>query len=568
MKDIPPMRRLTARQSRVLVLSAICCAAAACDSGKPANTPGETGGTVVIAATGDPDVLFPPLAGNVPAFQVTDLIYDHLADVGPGLNVVGDAGFTPALAQSWTWSPDSMSIAFHLDPRARWHDGVRVTAEDVAYTRELSTSAALGNPMGDDLKTIDSVTARDSSTSVFWFHSRSAEQFYTAAARMHILPKHVFVNIPADSLKEGASRLRPIGSGRFRFVSWTPGVSLEIDADTGNYRGRPSLDRVIWTMAPDYMGAVTKLLGGEADVFDALHAETAAQIARSPNLRTVILPGMDYAFLQFNLRDPSNLRAPHKLFANRDLRRALTMAVDRESMVKNVFDTLGAVSVGPAIRTLPTTSSSLVQIPYDPARAARILDSLGWSARTKDGIRENGGRELAFTLIVPASSSARNRMAVLLQSQMKVLGVRVDIEKLEFQAFRARQAARTFDAAMGDWHTGPSASAVREVWSTEASRKPDGRNYGAYENPAFDAQLDSASVVRDARDAVMHYTRAYQIIIDDAPAIWLYEPKTILGVHRRIRTAGILNSAWWAGLAGWSIDPTQRIERDRHAPRN
>lgn len=555
------MRRFSSIDMKTLACAAVVAALCACgDSAKGGS--GIAGGTVVIAATGDPDVLFPPLSANVPARQVTELIYDYLADVGPEMNIIGDSGFTPALADSWRWSADSMSIAFHINPKARWHDGARVRANDVSYTHSLYTSPALGNPMGDDLKSIDSVTARDSATSVFWFHSRAPEQFYTAVGMMLILPEHLYSKMRQDSLKEQASRANPVGSGRFRFVSWTQGSSLEITADTANYRGRPSLDRVIWSMTPDYLGAVTKLVGGEADVFDALHAENVAQVAANPKLRVVTLPGMDYAFLQFNLRDPSGEGRPHPLFASREMRRALTMALDREAMVRNVFDGLGSVSVGPTIRALPTTSTGLVQIPFDTARSSAILDSLGWTARAKDGVRMKNGRELAFTMIVPASSSARNRMAILIQSQLQRAGVRAGIEKMEYQAFVTRQSERKFDATLGAWHVTANPSAVREVWTTGASRKADGRNYGAYESPVFDAELDSALVARDRNSGSRFYTRAYQTIIDDAPAIWLYEPKTVLGLHRRLSTTAMPLGAWWARLASWSITPSERIHRD------
>lgn len=520
------------------------------------------GGTVVIATTADPDALFPPLASNVPAKQVTELIYDYLANIGPRLNIVGDEGFTPALADYWAWAPDSLSIAFHISPAARWHDGKPVRADDVAFTRSLYTSAALGNPMGEDLKNVDSVTVRDSLTSVFWFHSRTPTQFFSATNLMLILPRHLYAALPSDSLREKASNIKPIGTGRFRFVRWAQGASLEIAADTANYRGRPHLQRVVWSVAPDYLGALTKLNGGEADVFDALHVESVSEVSRNAKLRVITLPGMDYAFLQFNLRDPKVHGSPHPIFGSREMRRALTMAIDRAALVKNVFDSLGDVSVGPTIRALPTTSPSLAQIPYDTARAKLILDSLGWTGRTKDGIRTRAGKELAFTIIAPASSSARNRMAVLIQSQLARIGVRASIEKMEYQAFAARQSARDFDATLGAWHTSADPSAAREVWTTSASRKEGGRNYGSYENARFDALLDSAVEARDEAASRSLFTRAYQTIVDDAPAIWLYEPRTVLGIDKRIVTTQMTPGAWWARLGEWSIPADRRIRRD------
>lgn len=557
------MARLPVFDLRLVLFAALAASLCACGESVAKNASSASGGTIVIATTADPDVLFPPLSSNVPARQVTELIYDYLANVGPSLNIIGDEGFTPALAESWQWSADSLSIAFHLNPRARWHDGVPVRATDVRYTHAIYTSKALGDPMGDDLRNIDSVAVKDSLTNVFWFHARSPDQFYTAANLMLILPEHVFSKMAQGSLRENAARANPIGSGRFRFVRWTQGGSLEITADTTNYRGRPSLDRVIWSVAPNYLGALTRLNGGEADVFDALHAETVSGVARNANLRVITLPGMDYAFLQFNLRDPKGRQRSHPLFGSREMRRALTMAIDRESLVRSVFDTLGSVSIGPTIRALPSTSASLVQIPHDTLRAAAILDSLGWTGRTRNGIRTRKGRELSFTMIVPASSSARGRMAVMIQSQLLRVGVQATIETMEFQAFAARQSARQFDAALGAWHMGPSASAIREGWTTEASRKEGGRNYGSYESKTFDAELDSALATRNRADGLRLYTRAFQTIIDDAPAVWLYEPKTVLGVQRRISTRGMVPGVWWAGLASWSIPPSKRISRDR-----
>jgi len=219
------------------------------------------------------------------------------------------------------------------------------------------------------------------------------------------------------------------------------------------------------------------------------------------------------------------------------------------------------VPVGPTISALPTTSKALRQIPYDTARASRTLDSLGWSGRAADGTRTREGKELAFTMIVPTSSSGRSRMAVLIQSQLRKIGVRADIEMMESQAFLARQSERKFDAALGAWNVTANPSAIREVWTSRAA-KPGGRNYGAYISAPFDAALDSAASARTAGAAMRFYTRAYQTIIDDAPAVWLYEPKTVIGIHRRIRTSGLVPGAWWADLADWWIPPSERIPRD------
>ena len=373
-------------------------------------TDAPTGGTLVISATTDPGTLFPPLIGTIQGKQIAEQIYDYLADVGPEMNTRGDKGFRPQLTDGWRWSPDSLSIAFHINPRARWHDGKRVSARDVQFTFALNRNPDLGGGMRSDLANIDSVTAGDSLTAVFWFHERLPTQFLDAAAQMLILPAHQLERIQVTKLRE--TLLSPIGTGRFRFRRWDKGSSVEIVADSSNYRGRAKLDRVIWSISPDFTTAVTRLFSGDADLFDALRAENLPELLRRPSLRTIILPGTDYAFIQFNLRDPASHAQPHPLFGDRTLRRAIAMSIDRATLVRSVLDTLGAVAVGPTVRAFPTTDPGVAQIPFDSAqsRSSSRFARLGPARRSGNPDKE--WTSVGFELLVPTLSMNRMRMAV------------------------------------------------------------------------------------------------------------------------------------------------------------
>jgi peptide/nickel transport system substrate-binding protein len=302
-------------------------------------------------------------------------------------------------------------------------------------------------------------------------------------------------------------------------------------------------------------------LSGDADLFEALRAENLPELRRHPNLRTKLIPGGGYAFIQFNLRDPAKNAQPHPLFGDRSLRRAIAMSIDRNALVKSVLDTLGLVAVGPTVRAFPTTDTLVPQIRFDSARGRAILDSLGWSSRDAQGIRTKNGREMGFKLLVPTSSLNRVRLAVLIQAQLRSMGIRVDIEQMDNSAFQARQQARSFDAVIGSWHVGASPDGTRQAWSSAGVGK-DGVNYGSYENPIFDAQLDSA-LVSDPEHARERFTLAYATINQDAPAVWLYEPRAVIGLHRRLRTGWMRPDAWWADLGDWHIPPAERLLRDR-----
>lgn len=516
-----------------------------------------TGGTLIIVVPAEPTTLFPPLVSSTQGLAVISTIFEKLADIGSALETYGDAGFVPRLASSWQWAADSLSIAFTLDSLARWHDGAPVRAEDVRYSFRAFTSDSVGSEAKSSLGNIDSVTVRDARTVEFWFKRRMPQQFFEATYYVEILPSHLLDTIPLARVASSAFARAPVGTGAFRFSRWEAGQRIEVIADTANPRGRAKLDRVLWTIAPDFGAATIKLFSGDADFFEKVRPENLAQVASSPTLRLIKNPALQYGFLGFNLRDPSSAATAHPIFGDSLVRRALAMSVDRERLVRNVFDSLGLVALGPAPRALISDTAAFRQMPFDVRAAAALLDSAGWRDSNADGVRDKNGVPLAFDLLVPNSSQNRQRYAVLLQEQWRPLGVRVTPRVLDVNALIERIESHRFDAYMGGWQTTPGLRGAQQTWASAGSS-----NYGRYESPAFDALLDSALTTFDGAASRQYWARTFQQIIDDAPAIWLYEEQTPIALHRRFLVPPLRADGWYYGLATWRVDPAQRIARD------
>jgi peptide/nickel transport system substrate-binding protein len=518
------------------------------------------GGSLVAAIQTEVGQVLPPTIEQVDQKLVADQIFEPLAWLGDDSRT--DGGFRPALADGWTWERDSMGIAFHLNPKARWHDGAPVRALDVRFTFSLYTDPAVGAMERDALMRVDSVTVRDSVTPVFWFRERYPDQLYDAATRMLIVPEHLLAKEPRATLKTAAFGRSPVGSGRFRLYKWTP-TSIELVSDTTHYRGRARLDRVIFTLTSDQNLLVPKLAAGEIDVAEIVNAEQFRTLAARPELNARIMPAFDYSFLHFNLRDPKDRSKPNALFGDLAFRRALTMAIDRDRIVRSQFDTLGVLSLGPMTRAQALADTSLTPIRYDSAGAARLLDSLGWKLPPGKTVRERAGKPLRFSVIVPSISNNRMKMAVRLEEAFRAMGIEMKAEVMDAGAFIARLNRRDFDAALNGVHAELGVIGLRPNWSVASARSPNGKNYGNYENPAFDAHLDSAIATPDFSEARAQASKAFATIAADAPAIWLYELRSGAVVHKRFRTAHVIPSAWWIGLADWSVPPAERIDRDR-----
>ena len=516
------------------------------------------GGSLVWTVGGAPGSLLPLHLASIPSKQIADLVYERLAEIRPSLNTLGSEDYDPALAREWSWGPDSLSITFRLAPEARWHDGRPVTSEDVRFTIARYKDRAVGSNDGKYLAAIDSVTTPDSLTATFWFSRRYPEQFYDAAGRASIMPAHLLGDVRPDSLRFHRHATAPVGSGRWRFVRAEPGRLVELAANTEYHLGRPHLDRIVMTVAADPMTATTQVLAGEADLYEALRIENMAEVARSRTIAAHVTPGMAYSFLAFNFRDPAAPSRPHPVLGDVAMRRALSTAVDRSGLVRGIMDTLGAVGAGPFPRALPVADTTTRHPAFSTATAAAMLDSLGWRDADGDGVREKGGRPLVLRVIVPTSSALRQRLAVALQQQLAPAGAKVEIATLELNAFMQAQDGGDFDLTLGSWMlTDGSPSGLANTWGSRGSQ-----NVGRYANVEFDAQVDSGNAAFDPVRRREHFSRAFRIIADDVPAVWLYEPHNAIGVSRRFVIPELRPTGWWLDLHEWWIPTDRRTPRD------
>ena len=152
-------------------------------------------------------------------------------------------------------------------------------------------------------------------------------------------------------------------------------------------------------------------------------------------------------------------------------------------------------------------------------------------------------------------------MAVLIQEQLRQAGVKVNVEQLEFPTLVDKQRKHTFDVIIGQLSTQPSPGSVLGSWGIRGSRGK-GNNHGSYENPVFDAFVDSALASFNPAARRAYFSKAYQTIIQDAPAIWLAEPFPTVGYHSRLQLGTLRPDAWWAHIPEWWIPTDQRIARD------
>jgi peptide/nickel transport system substrate-binding protein len=515
----------------------------------------------VIANAGEPDILLPAVSDLGITRDVTEQLFLKLADLGMSGNTVGDEDFQPRLAERWEWDAPT-TLVFRLDPRARWQDGRPVTAADVAFTYDAYTDGTVASPFRPNLRQIAAVTTRDSLTVVFRFRQRYPEMFYDAVYHMRILPSHRLRELPRDQWHSAAFGRDPVGDGPYRFVAWKPGESLELAADSTFFLGRPHIRRVIWRFAANPQAAVRLLTGGAADAVEVLVTPDNVKLAKADTLLTLYpYKGNAYGYLGFNFAAPGDSTKPHPLFGDRELRRALLMAVDRQGLLRNVWEDLAKVPPGPLSQLFWIWDPEIRELPYDTAQAARRLARLGWTDSDGDGIRDHDGHPLAFRLLVPTTSATRSQYARLLQEQFRTMGVDVQLDEVDFSLFTERARAGRFDAVLDAWSTDPTpTSGIAQGWTRAGF---GGSNHGRYENPAFERLVDRAVAAANRADAKRAWRAAIEVLNQDAPAVFLFAPGNVAAVDRRVTDVTIRPDSWLALLYTWRIPADRLTERDR-----
>jgi peptide/nickel transport system substrate-binding protein len=191
--------------------------------------------------------------------------------------------------------------------------------------------------------------------------------------------------------------------------------------------------------------------------------------------------------------------------------------------------------------------------PFDVGAATALLDSAGWRLAPGATNRDRGRIALRFALLVPSTANAGRRTAVLMQDQLRRIGVGMDIEPIDNASLTARLSAHHFDAALVELDWDPSPLSARQLWGAAADASTESANFGGYTSHAFDAAIESAASAVDSSTARSAMSRAWRTLVDDAPAIWLYDLERTAVVRRCIRPNGVRADAWWSALSDWTV---------------
>jgi peptide/nickel transport system substrate-binding protein len=485
-------------------------------------------------------------AASVGNLELADQLFLRLAGLAPTMLTAGDRGFVPLLARSWT-RRDSVTLVFELDPRARWQDGVPVTARDVVFTFRRAQDPSVAPRLATLLQHITSVTADGDRRVVFRFSHPYSEQFYDATFHVAPLPAHLLDSMPPEEVARSSFVTQPVGSGPYRLVRNVPGQFVELKGNESFFLGRPKIDRVIIRVAPDPDARLNLLLSGQGDAMDNVipPLDNLRRIAADSTLRLIPVPSPAVGFLLFNQKDPADSSHSHPILSDARMRRALTLALDRPALVRAVFGSYGEVPYGPVSPLLWIRHGAPKPEIQNVAESRRLLAAAGWTDSDHDGTLDRGGHPLALGLSLPNTSAVRRQLALLVQEQLRQIGVRIDLTQLEFPVWIERRTAGKFDIDFASTSQDPSPSGLSQGWTCTG-----GTNVAKYCDPRVDSLIERAVLTRNKPAEA--WREVLRQIEADSPAIFLYAPTYVYAVRRRFRDVTLTPASSWQLLREWS----------------
>jgi peptide/nickel transport system substrate-binding protein len=411
------------------------------------------GGTVTIAETSDIRTLNALLAYDHPARYVTNLVFEQLVSVSPI-----DGKPVPQLADFWEISSDNLIYTFHLNQDARWHDGTDVTAEDVEFSFEAAMSGKLDRvPYSGVVEVLADYRVVDADT----FEMTASEPFvtflYEAPGTVPIMPKHIWEAVPyegwgTDSGSDGSDPSRVVGTGPFTFQQREQNTSVTLARNDAYYKGPPAIDGFVMqvmaaTDRPD------KLKSGDVDIVEGIDAEQILEEINAGSLAFETFPTARMQYYAYNLERP--------MFEDPRVRQALFIALDRESLVADVFGPSGGhVAIGTQPPISPAYAPDRVADPfaYDPDRARALLEEAGWADTNGDGTVDKNGDEFSFEILSNAEAPQINNLLDEIRRQWEEIGVDASSRVISFNDVLPRTQAGDFDVFIQFLRWGPSGS--------------------------------------------------------------------------------------------------------------
>jgi len=518
---------------------------------------GRPGGRLVVAQRAEAKTLNPAIAIDRPSREVIGRMQADLIHINRLTQRT-----EPALAKSWTVSRDGREYLVHLRKGIRFSDGQPFDADDVVFSFHVYLDEKVHSSQRD-LLVLDGQPIEVEKVDQYGVRFR-LKQAYAAAERLfdgvYILPRHLLEKSYQENkltemwpLTVAADQIA--GLGPFRLKSYVPGQQLVLEKNPYYWKEDakgvrlPYMDELVFLTVPTEDAEALRFEAGETDILNRISAENFAELSRRSNADYTLQdagPGLEYNFLLLNMNDDTQGRLPEVArkeawFRDLQFRRAVSLAIDREGIVRLVYRRKGVPLWGQVTPGNKLWLDTKLPHPAQSVEKAKdLLRSAGFSWDGQGNLLDAAGRPVQFTIVASSSNSQRLQIANIIQQDLQKLGMQVQVVPLEFRSF-VQRVTQTHDyeaAVMGIASGDVDPNGEINVWMSNGpthlwnlGEKKPATSWEAEIDELMKKQLTTINITERKK----LYDRVQEIVAEQLPIICVASPDILVGSKRRLQ---------------------------------
>ncbi len=427
----------------------------------------------------------------------------------------------PELAKSWDISNDGKVWIIHLRQDVKYHDNTPFNAETAAFTIKRAMENAVWTKYVNSIEKVDAYTLKVVFNTYYY-------SFFRDMASGWRSENFVSPTAVEPQWDPKGKIVRYIGTGPFRLVNYKKDREATLVRNDNYWGKKPKLKKILWEYTPDPYAEILALKAGELDVIGAAEHHSSvpfmklAELKDNHDLMVATHSYGRYQVLDFNCRKP--------LFNDIRVRKAFNYAIDRKTMVRSLF---GNITDPCYFITDPKfiwgPSNITTGYLYDLKMAKKLLAGAGWVDTDGDGILDKDGRDLKVVLLVPTGEANADMVALVVQSQLKKLGIRLNIKTM-INAWNMRKTGE-YDLFLS--HSGCLPSIPGGI-GIKGKYYSSGDWPFAYHSKRLDALIDAAFTTTDKVRMRTECDKIWTLLHDAAPCIPLYNIKKAVVMNKKV----------------------------------
>lgn len=520
---------------------------------------------IVVGIPADVATINPLFAFDLQEGHLMDLLYlkPMLESWNDSLGIIE---FEPMLAESYIINKDSNFITLNLRDNLKWSDGKPITVDDIIFSFDIYSDPKVNSRLfglfesffsSDDLHIDIEKTFRinsDKSVTIFF---KDYSNFSILDINHAIVPKHLYDGIKREDVETAELNFKPVTSGAFKLYKWERDQKIHLKSDSLCYLfNAENIQEIIFKIVPDEFSLITQLQKGEIDVIEDVKSEKVKELDGNENIALGSIKGRDFDYVGWNNIDPEAFSKkqikPNKFFASTKIRKAISLAINRNEIFQSVIGKYGEIYDSPISPIFKSyVDQSLKKFEYNPTLAKQMLAEEGWKDLNGDGILEKGSQKFSFKIFSNTGNPTREFAATIIKNNLKEVGIDVEVIFVEKKELIDGLLGKKYDAFLSGW-------TIQIPINLDNYRDPKSENgmlnFASYYNQELDKLLDELKPSYNEEKRIKVFKSVCNIFKETEPATILFWSDNIIAYNKRIKNIGFSPLGLFYGAWEWRLE--------------